>query len=115
MSGRIIHSSRAQAIAEGALIDVSALAREAGFRCPVAVSVGAWNECVAGQGATAPCALLNLLRHSLIPLDGGDKQVEFAVDVLNDDRPPPVVRLYAPCGPGDDGEPAITMMLEHEG
>jgi hypothetical protein len=35
----LIHSySRAQAIADGVLIDVSATAREAGIRCPVALT-----------------------------------------------------------------------------
>ena len=65
-----------------------------------------------GDGPLAP--LLDLLRHSLLPLDGGDERVEFAVDVLNDERPGDLIRLSVVCGPGDDGEPAITVMLEHE-
>ena len=36
-----------QAIADGALIDVSATAREAGFRYPVAVTAAVWSKCVA--------------------------------------------------------------------
>jgi hypothetical protein len=109
---------------EGELIhDVSELAREAGFRCPVAVTAGAWGACVAVPGSFAAGDetgrvrdLLKLLRHALIPLDGGAERVEFAVDVLNDNRVggPPLVRLSAACGPGDGGEPAITVRLPSE-
>jgi len=39
-----------------------------------------------------------------------------AVDVRNDnrDRTPPLVRLKALCGPGDQSEPVITIMLPVE-
>ena len=43
----IFSYTRAQAIADGVLIDVSELAKEAGFRFPVAVTAGVWAECVA--------------------------------------------------------------------
>jgi hypothetical protein len=37
--------------AEGVLVDVSEIAREAGFRIPVALALAAWAECVAwGEG-----------------------------------------------------------------
>jgi hypothetical protein len=39
--------------------------------------------------------------------------VRFGVHVRNDNREgtPPLVRLKALCGPGDDGSPCITVML----
>jgi hypothetical protein len=42
--------------------------------------------------------------------------VRFAVHVRNDnlERTPPLVKLKALCGPGDDGEPVITKMLPEE-
>jgi hypothetical protein len=43
--------------------------------------------------------------------------VRFGVHVRNDNRegtPPLVRRLKAVCGPGDDGEPCITVMLPEE-
>jgi hypothetical protein len=42
--------------------------------------------------------------------------VRFAVHVRNDnrERTPPLVRLKAVCGPGDDGEPVVTVMLPEE-
>jgi hypothetical protein len=40
----------------------------------------------------------------------------FALHVRNDsrERTPPLVRLKALCGPGDDGEPVVTVMLPNE-
>lgn len=38
--------TRAQAIADGVLIDVSEMSREAGFRFPVAMTRAAWEDCV---------------------------------------------------------------------
>jgi hypothetical protein len=32
----------------------------------------------------------------------------------NRERTPPLVRLKALCGPGDDGEPVMTVMLPDE-
>src|SRR5262249_8376871 len=48
---------------------------------------------------------------------GSGAEVRFAVHVRNDnrDRTPPLVRLKAHCGPGDQGEPVITVMLPEEG
>ena len=43
----LIHSySRAQAIEDGVLIDVSTVAREAGITYPVALTSAAWGRCV---------------------------------------------------------------------
>ena len=47
MDNVIYAYTRAQAIADGVLVDVSKLAREAGFKIPVAVTAGVWAECVA--------------------------------------------------------------------
>ena len=43
----LIHSyTRAQAIADGVLVDVSATAREAGIRFPVALTCAVYARCV---------------------------------------------------------------------
>ena len=46
----------------------------------------------------------------------GSAEVRFGVHVRNDnrERTPPLVRLKALCGPGDDGEPVVTVMLLNE-
>jgi hypothetical protein len=43
-------------------------------------------------------------------------QLGFGVHVRNDnrDRMPPLVQLKAVCGPGDDGEPVVTVMTPDE-
>jgi len=47
---------------------------------------------------------------------GSGAEVRFGVHVCNDNREhtPPLVRLKAVCGPGDRGEPVITIMLPDE-
>ena len=45
--GELIHSyTRADALADGTLVDVSAVAREAGIRYPVALTRAVWAACV---------------------------------------------------------------------
>ena len=71
-SGVLIFSYTRQAIADGVLVDVSKLAKEAGFRFPVAVTAGVWAECVtvpegvAGQDETGRLwDVLNVLRFAI--------------------------------------------------
>ena len=119
----LIHRyTRAQAIEDGVLIDVSAVAREAGLRYPVALTCGAWARCVAvppgvecQDEAGRLWDVLFLLRLAIGRSDGGP-EVRFGVHVRDDNREgtPPLVRLKALCGPGDDGEPVITVMLPEE-
>ena len=134
-SGALVFSyMRRQAIADGVLVDVSKLAAEAGFRYPVAVTAAVWAECVTvpegvtGQDETGRLwDVLNVLRVAIankvaVPryalpgqtLDG--ERVDFAVHVRKDNSEgdPPLVSLYAPCGPGDNGEPVVTVMLPSE-
>jgi hypothetical protein len=42
--------------------------------------------------------------------------VRFALHVRHDNREgtPPLLRLKALCGPGDQGEPVITVLLPNE-
>jgi hypothetical protein len=59
--------------------------------------------------------VLFLLRLAVGRSDGG-AEVQFAVHVHNDnrDRTPPLVRLKAVNGPGDHGEPVVTVMMPGE-
>lgn len=126
MTGRdfdLIHAyTRRQAIEDGVLVDVSEMAREAGFVYPVALTCGAWAECVrvpAGVGGQDEAGrlwdVLQVLRLAIRGARGTDR-VDFAVRVQNADTDelPPLVPLYAVCGPGDDAEPVLTVMLPHE-
>jgi hypothetical protein len=120
----LIHSyTRADALRDGILIDVSATATEAGFVYPVALTAAAWVTCVAVPPAV-PCQdeagrlwdVLTMLRHAVRGQGSNASEVRFGVHVRNDNREriPPLVRLKALCGPGDRGEPVITVMLPQE-
>jgi hypothetical protein len=124
--GEPIYSyTRAQALEDGELIDVTETAREVGFRYPTAVSAAVWADCVAwsdadtnatgwpqDQGARlwdvlymarfgikrAAARNANRVRFSLlrVPRDAADSR-------------PREVALIAHVGPGDDAAPVITI------
>jgi hypothetical protein len=119
----VIHRySRADAIRDGALIDVTPTARESGIRYPVALTRAVWERWVAVPPGVI-CQdesgrlwdVLYLLRWAVGRSDDGPV-VRFGVHVRNDNREgtPPLVRLKAVCGPGDQGEPVVTIMLPDE-
>ena len=120
--------TRAQAQADGVLIDAGPMAREAGFRWPVALTAGAWADCVAWDDADselqthqdqsgrlwdvlfmaayAARANANAGRELLfelyrVPRDGQATQAELTT-------------LKLVVGPGDEGEPVITILLPNE-
>lgn len=112
--------SRAQAIEDGFLIDVSETAREAGWKWPVALTVAAWGDCVAwpeGEGLQDEKGRLWdvvwMASVSAKRCSGDRMEVKFL-------RVPPggsdaeLVTLIAVCGPGDTPEPVITIMQPGE-
>jgi hypothetical protein len=112
--------TRADAIADGTLIDVSEVAPEARFRRDLTRAV--WERCV-----TVPPGVLcqdepgrlwdvlTMLCFAIRRQDGGSVVV-FAVHVRDDnrERTPPLVRLKAVCGPGNQGEPVVTVLMPDE-
>jgi hypothetical protein len=119
--GDVIYQyTRAQAIEDGMLIDVTETAREAGITLPTALTAAVWERCVAVP-EKAQCQdemgrlwdVLTVLRFTISRSRGG-RQVNFTVAVRNDARRPWPVQLKAICGPGDSGEPVITIMMPDE-
>ena len=118
----VIHSySRKQAIEDGVLIDVTATAREAGIRFPTVLTAAAWARCVAvPPGAVCQDEagrLWDLLwMFRCAALEASVAMLFFGLHIRNDDRPgvPPLVRLKAVCGPGDDAAPVLTIMVPDE-
>jgi hypothetical protein len=120
----VIYSySRADAIADGALIDVSTTAKEAGIKFPVALTAAVWAEYVAVprgvQGQDEAGRLWDIvwmLRYAIHRAPQSTDRLVFGVHVRNDnrERTPPLRRLIAVCGPGDEAEPVITVMLPNE-
>ena len=133
--------TRAQAIADGVLVDLTSatddrgqrLCQEAGFRLPVAITRTAWAKVIeaggswktegegeilelkGGQSLTGRLwDVLHMLRVACGQV-GADDRVHFQVLVdVNGDGRHEKVRLWALCGPGDDASPVITVMLEGE-
>jgi hypothetical protein len=117
---------RQQAIEDGVLVDLMqpetvGLVREAGFKFPVAMTAGAFAATVAAIGEPLPASqdiqgrlwdVLWMLRCAIRAADRTDR-VNFRVSVWNGRRRDEA-KLWASCGPGDDGAPVVTVMLEGE-
>jgi hypothetical protein len=119
----LIHSySRSEAIADGVLMDVSEMAREAGFRYPAALTRAVWERYVVvpdevdGQDVDGRLwDILWMLKQAIAMEPQSKKDVmQFRLYVRNDNRKPKLVTLKSVCGPGDDGEPVLTIMLPSE-
>lgn len=112
--------TRAQAIADGVLVDVSEMAREAGIRHPTALTSAVWTQYVrVPEGVEAQDEqgrlwdILNMFRFAAKQSPGGGA-LFFKVLVRNDNFAPALVTLKALCGPGDTPEPVLTILLPNE-
>ena len=126
----IFSYTRAQAIADGVLIDVSAAAREAGFRFPVALTAQVWADCVAWEPEDSTRQIHQDLSGRLWDVlwmascairaqRGGDPpyRLPYRLYVVPRDgksRGAGKVELHVHIGPGDEGEPVLTIMLPWE-
>lgn len=115
----VIHQyTRAQAIEDGVLIDVSKLAKEAGWQTPVTLTRAVWNRYVKvptgviGQDETGRLwDIIWMCRLQARRQDAQNSEMLFKLHVRNDNREgtPPLVTLKAHCGPGDQGEAVVTV------
>ena len=114
--GELIYSyTRADAIRDGLLVDITERAKRAGIRYPTACTAGVWSliDCLSESdtdtlaGVVADVRVAEVLRAMLaaIRTARGTDRVEF--EALGE-------RLYAVCGPGDTSAPVITIMREGE-
>jgi hypothetical protein len=111
--GPVIFSySRTDAIADGQLLDFSGLARQAGFKIPLAVTETVYayldpSPELADEGQSIT-GRLKVKSHDT-------DTIRFSVLFLMSAGSTPVpIDLKAICGPGDDGEPVLTIMLPDE-
>lgn len=115
--------SRAQALDDGFLVDVSAVAAEAGFKWPTAVTRAVWDEYVEvpegdryGQSIQGRLwdicwmAKVEARRH------GSASRFSYQLHVRQNNHAgdPPLVTLELVCGPGDTPEPVLTIMKPGE-
>ena len=123
----VIHRyTRKDAIADGVLVDLMqaetvSLVREAGFQFPIAMTATAFSEAVApidgelpeGQDLNGRLWDVLMVFKAAIRSSESTDRVHFTVNIFDGTRSKPV-QLWALCGPGDDAEPVITLMLEGE-
>ena len=120
--------SRAQAIEDGVLVDLlqfddlRALVLEAGFKYPMAMTVGAFSTAIAPIDGELPAGqdvkgrlwdLLMVFKAAIQSSRGPGDRIDFSLSVWDGQRHNKV-DLYALCGPGDTTEPVITIMLPWE-
>ncbi len=112
--------SRAQAIGDGVLVDVSTIAKEAGLSVPTVLTRHVWNECVevapvlAGEqdeqgrlwDVVYMCGVA--LRSAVRAGQHGDR-LSFELLVRQPDRTLKTERLLAVVGPGDTPDPVLTI------
>lgn len=111
--------SREQAIEDGVLVDLSAWAKETGFTIPVACTAAVWHQHVVPPGDTQKLGQSELGRaHDLLWMlyvairkqPGAADRLLYDVIFLNAAGKQQTVTLKAICGPGDHGEPVMTIM-----
>lgn len=122
--------TRAQAIEDGVLHDVSEMGKEAGIKYPVAITdrlthtLEPPDEAVGQSFSGRLWDVLWMFQCNvtgqLTPVEqypyGGGECIHFTLDIVNGDEPvkcgpdPWRVELKAVCGPGDNAEPVITIM-----
>ena len=127
--GNVISTyTRAQAIEDGVLVDVGSTAQEAGFKWPVALTVGAWADCVAWTEDDSRQQvyqdesgrlwdLVFMASHAIrSSKDSGDRLLFQLYRVPRDGHSTDavLVTLKLIVGPGDAGEPVITILLPQE-
>jgi len=127
--GPVIHSyTRAQAIEDGVLVDVTEAAKEAGFKFPVALTRAVWENCVAWDDEDnnrqiyqdESGRLWDVLYMLFIAIksnrsDGSEMLYRLRrVPRGGRGHMAHEVTLKSHIGPGDTLEPVITIMLPNE-
>ena len=119
----VIHEyTRQQAIEDGVLVDLSTWAVETGFTRPVACTAAVWSRYVTPPTGTRELGQSergrahDVLWMLYVAVRGGaaGDHVEFEVIFLQEPSRHETVSLKAVCGPGDRGEPVITVLLPDE-
>jgi hypothetical protein len=122
----IFSYTREQAIEDGVLVDLTEWAKETGFRIPVACTSAVWHQYIVppegtralgqserGRGHDVLWMLYVFIRASKRNGEGDDR-LFYKVIFLQAPRRQETVTLKAICGPGDNGEPVITIMKPDE-
>lgn len=120
---KMIYSyTRKQALEDGVLVDVTAQAKESGYKIPVAVTDHLFSgyvvppEGLEGEGQSTTGRLHDLLMMTkaaaAVRWDGS--RVYFECIFLMKPKVIEKVKCLAMIGPGDEGEPVMTIMLPED-
>ncbi len=127
--GEVISTySRAQALEDGVLVDAGPMAKECGFRWPLAITAAAWSDCVVWTAADSVRQVhqdqagrlfdvLFMARHAIrSSCSGGDRLTFELYRVPRDgtSTEPAITTLKLIVTPGDQGEPVVTVLLLEE-
>ena len=118
----IYRYTRADALRDGVLVDVSDFALEAGFAIPVAITRGAYESCIVppdtfcSDGQSTAGRLWDTLRVLWITAKrSGGSTVRFSVlFLMHSSAELEPVELKAMCHPDDNDKPVVTIMLPTE-
>ena len=127
--GEVISTyTRAQAIEDGVLVDAGPMAKEVGFTLPVALTAAVWADCVVwtdddsrkmpfqDQSGRLYDVLFMAAFAIQTSADSGDRLLYELYRVPRDgystEAKPVTLKLI--IGPGDQGEPVLTILLPEE-
>ena len=121
--GEPIHVyTRADALADGVLVDATGTAREAGFRVPVALTQSVWADVndLSGRHVSAGQSpegrlwdLLFMAAHAARRPENRDRS-EFVYSLVMPVGAGNNYRAKCHIGPGDKGEPVVTILRPDE-
>jgi len=114
--------TRAQALADGVLVDASELAKQCGIKAPVALTRAVWDRYVeltpaaeqAGNDETGRLWDVLWMFYCAAVQNPNASEIRYTLRVVTDSIRPSPVELKAMIGPGDDGEAVITILLPEE-
>jgi hypothetical protein len=116
----IFSYTREMAITDGVLINISEVAKDAGFKVPVAVTDALYNgylvpdETPRNKGQDTTGRIWDMLILLNLKAKGCKENIVlFSVRMVMKDGPQ-FIEMKSMIGPGDNGEPVITIMLPHE-
>lgn len=112
--------SRTEAIEDGLLVDLSSTAREAGVPYPVAVTSTVYADCIGFPVDDSVWDENERVRDLLTTVSAfvrmakGEREVMFEMPIFDDDGECQPIALKLVCGPGDMGEPVLTILKPEE-
>lgn len=117
---KIIYSyTRKQAVEDGVLVDITKYAIQVGFKIHTAITWNLYSSYVCppagleGYGQSIEGRLYDVLWLAVLTARSNAQSSRMEFDVLFQMAPgePERVRVIADIGPGDQGEPVLTIML----